>query len=156
MKTLTVVLALSAVALMASLQTTLAQSAVEDTDVSAIKTTIDGETKAYHAADYKTYLSYWAKVPYASFLTDGQQYVGDVLWKAMDQVFAGTKPMKVNTTRTGWNIRAVGNTAFATFEQRDENLDTKAVRQTAETRYMEKIDGTWKIVNVSVVPKPTK
>lgn len=82
--------------------------------------------------------------------------MGDVLWMTMDNVFASSKPEKANTVRTGWNIRAVGNTAFVTFEQRDESLDTKVIRETAETRYMEKIDGAWKIVNVSVVPKPAK
>ena len=157
MKTLFIALTLSATALMATPKAALAQSS-EDT---AIKAVIDDETKASHAADYKTYLTYWAKVPYASFLYEGKQYVGDVLWKAMDGVFANRKPTQTNTTRTGWNIRAVGSTAFVTFEQRDENLDTKAVRETAETRYLEKIDrsdgsGAWKIVNVTVVLKPAK
>ena len=151
-KTLFIALALSAAALMATPKTAFAQSS-EDT---AIKTVIDAETEASHAADYKTYLTYWAKVPYASFLVEGKQYVGDVLWKAMDGVFATRKPTKINTVRTGWNIRAVGNTAFVTFEQRDENLDTKAIRETAETRYMEKVNGEWKIVNVSVILKPAK
>ena len=153
MKTLFLILALSATALLATPQTVRAQSSADDT---AIKTVIDAEKLASDAADYKTYLSYWAKVPYASFLINGQQYVGDVLWKTMDQVWANKKPEKANTTRTGWNIRTVGNTAFVTFEQRSENADTKAVRESAETRYMEKIDGAWKIVNVSVVPKPAK
>ena len=152
MKTLILALALSATALMATTQTTLAQSA----DDAAIKTVIDDEKKASDAADYTAYKSHWASVPYASFLINGQHFVGDVLWKVMDQVWANKKPAKANTVRTGWNIRAVGNTAFVTFEQRDENLDTKAVRETAETRYLEKIGGEWKIVNVSVVPKPAK
>jgi SnoaL-like domain len=152
MKTLILALALSATALMATTQTTQAQSS----DDAAIKATIDGETNAYHAADYITFKSYWANVPYASMLVNGQQYVGDALWKAADGIFANAKPIKATTTRTGWNIRSVGNTAFVTFEQRDENLDTKAVGETVETRYLEKIGGAWKIVNVSVVPKPAK
>ena len=152
MKTLFLSLALSATALLATPKTAQAQS----NDDTAIKAVIDGETKASHAADYKTYQTYWAKVPYASFLIDGKQYVGDALWKAAEGVFANSKPEKAITTRTDWNIRAVGNMAFVTFEQRDENLDTKTVRETAETRYMEKINGDWKIVNVSVVPKPMK
>lgn len=143
---------LTTLALSLALTTTLAQTS----DDTAIKTTIEAEKAASDAADYKTYLSHWAKVPYASFLMEGKQYVGDILWKAMDGVFANRKPTKANTVRTGWNIRAVGNTAFVTFEQRDENLDTKVVRETVETRYMEKMNGEWKIVNVSVVPKPAK
>ncbi len=153
MKTLILTLALSAAALMATPSIVRAQSGTDET---AIKATIDGETNAYQAADYKTYQGYWAKVPYASFVVNGQQYVGDALWKAADGMFAAAKPMNVNTVRTGWNIRAVGNTAFVTFAQRDENLDTKSVSETAEARYLEKINGNWKIVNVTVVAKPTK
>ena len=67
MKTLLVALALSAAALMATPKTAVAQ-----TDDTAIKTVIDDETKASHAGDYKAYLGYWAKVPYASFLIGGK------------------------------------------------------------------------------------
>ncbi len=74
----------------------------------------------------------------------------------MDMVWANRKPVKVTNTCTGWNIHTSGKTAFVTFSQRVENLDTKVVRETAEARYMEKINGDWKIVNVSVVPKPAR
>lgn len=157
MKAILLSLALSATALMANTTTGRAQSA----DETAIKTVIEADKEAADAADYKAYLSHWAKVPYASFLYEGQPFVGDMLWKVMDNVFASRKPIKATNTRTGWNIRATGETAFMTFSQRVENLDTKSVWETAEARYLEKMkqsdgSGEWKIVSVVVVQKPAK
>ncbi len=78
MKTLILTLALSAAALLSSPQTAVAQSA-SATDDTAIKATIETEKEAGDAADDKAYLSHWARVPYASFLYQGQHYVGDML-----------------------------------------------------------------------------
>ncbi len=111
MKTILFTLALSAATLMATPTVVRAQSANE----TAITKTIEAEKDAGDAADYKVYLSHWANLPYASFLT-----------------------------------------AFVTFSQRVESLDTKAVSENAEARYLEKLNGDWKIVSVAVVPKPAK
>ena len=127
-----------------------------NTDEAAIKNTIAAEKAASDAADYNAYKSHWASVPYASFLIYGEQYVGDALWKKADEVWANKKPEKINTIRKNWNVRVKGEAAFVTFEQRDENLDTKALRESVEARYLEKIGGEWKIVNVSVLSKPSK
>ena len=152
MKTLMLSIALSVITFMASPQLSVAQSA----DVTFIKQIIEAEKAAADAADYKTYRSHWATVPYASFLIYGQQYVGDALWKQMDKVFAKRKPTTLRTTRTDWNICAQGETAFVTFSQRVENPETKSISETAEARYLEKIGGEWKIINVTVVNKMAK
>ena len=149
MKTLTLAIALSVITFLASPQLSVAQSA----DVTSIKQLIEADKAAADAADYKTYRSHWAPVAYASFLINGQQYVGDALWKQMEKIFATGKPTTLHITRTEWNIRAQGGTAFVTFSQRVENPNTKSVWETVEARYLEKIGGEWKLVNVTVMNK---
>lgn len=122
----------------------------------AIKQVIEAEKAAYDAADYKTYLSHWARVPYASCLIFGEQYVGDALWKQMDKIWANKKPVKNNNNRSNWNIHIRSDAAFVTFSLQVENTETKSVWETAQARYMEKRDGQWKIVNMTVVEKPAK
>ena len=127
----------------------------QSTDETAIKKTIDGETKAFFDADYKTHQTYWAKVPYASFLYAEGLFVGDALWKKLDEVWTTHKPQRVKVTRSNWNIRIKGDAAFVTLNQRNENLENNTVKETYEERYLEKISGDWKIVNstVWVIPK---
>lgn len=122
----------------------------------AIKKMIEAENAAFDAADYKAYSSHWAKVPYASYIFNSEKVVGDELWKRMDEVFANHKPTKNNKTRTNWNIRTKGDAAFVTFDQRIENQDNQLVWESVEARYMEKINGQWKIVNTTGVVKPAK
>lgn len=131
---------------------TFAQSAEE----TAVKKVIEEEKAAADAADYKTYLSHWAKVPYASFLYAGGLFVGDALWKKMDEVWATRKPRKVNNIRSEWNVRANGASAFVTFFQRQEMVENNGIVESYEERYLEKVNGEWKIVNVTAWGKPTK
>ncbi len=128
----------------------------QSADEKAIKKTIEGEKAAADAADYKTYLAHWAKVPHASFLYAGGLFVGEALWKKMDEVWATRKPRKVNNIRSEWNIRVNGASAFVTFFQRQETVENNGIIESYEERYMEKINSEWKIVNVTVWGKPTK
>ncbi|QIP17072.1 hypothetical protein G8759_32765 [Spirosoma aureum] len=131
-------------------------NSVAQSDEAAIKNSIEAEKIASDAADYKTYKSYWANVPYASFLIFGEQVYGDSLWQLMDKVWATRKPAKVNTIRTHWNIRMKGEAAYVTFSQRAENQETKVILESAEARYLEKIAGQWKIVSVVAMFKPSR
>ena len=131
-------------------------ASVAQSEEAAIKNVIDVEKTASDAADYKTYKSCWANVPYASFLIYGGQIYGDSLWQVIDKVWATRKPTKTNTIRTHWNIRTKGEMAYVTFTQRAENQETKAVLESAEARFLEKMDGQWKIVSVVAMFKPSK
>ena len=122
----------------------------------AIKKTIEAETKAFFDADYKTYLSHWAKVPYASFLYAQGLFTGENLWKKMDEVWSNRKPQKMKVTRSDWNTRIKGETAFVTLRQRNENLESNAVNESFEEKYLEKINGEWKIVNNTVWSLPNR
>jgi len=46
--------------------------------------------------------------------------------------------------------------AFVTFFQRQEMLETNTVTESYEERYMERINGKWKIVNITVWNLPKK
>ncbi|NIJ54795.1 nuclear transport factor 2 family protein [Dyadobacter arcticus] len=123
-------------------------------DEKAIVKTIEDEKTASDNADYKAYLSHWVKTPYASFLYNGMLLTGDNLWKAMDQRWANAKPHKNNNIRTDWNIHVNGNAAFVTFSQQTENEEKKITSNTAEARFLEKINGEWKIASMVATNKP--
>lgn len=129
--------------------TCFAQSA----DEVAIKKVIDGETVAHYAADYKTQMSYWDKVPYASILFGGGLFVGDALWKKYDEIYTMWKGQKVNLTYSEWNIRINGEAAFVTFLLQRENLESKVITNAFQERYLEKTNDGWKIVHVTNLVK---
>jgi hypothetical protein len=116
----------------------------------AIKKTIEGEAKSFFDADYKTYQTYWAKVPYASFLYAEGLFVGDALWKKMDEFWINRKPVKIKIARSDWNIRIKGESAFVNLYQTNENLENSTVAESYQEKYLEKISGEWKIVNNTV------
>ena len=61
----------------------------------------------------------------------------------------GTVPQKATVTRTDWNFRIVGNGAYVTYTEKDEAEGTTS--HFYESRFMEKMDGAWKIVAVNAV-----
>ena len=119
-------------------------------DEAAIKKLFEEEASDFQTVNYKSYLTHWAKVPYASFLYREGLFVGEALWKKMDDFWKNRKASNVNRTRTNWNLRINGNAAFVTYSQHQENTDTKQEGDTYEERYLEKINGTWKVVNMTV------
>ena len=127
-------------------------SSVEQ-DEAAIKSMLNAETTAFDNADYKTYLGYYSKANYTSFLYSAGLFVGDDLWKQFDNVFTTRKAQKIKRTRSNWNIRINGSSAFVTYNQANEFVDTNSKSETCEERYLEKISGEWKIVNTTVITK---
>ena len=128
----------------------------QSADETAIKKIINSQDLAFDAVDYKSYMGYWAKVSYASFLYHGGNYVGDALWKKIEEYWVGRKPRTVSATRTDWNFRIKDETAFVTFNQKNESIVTKSVSESFQARFLEKMNGEWKIVSVSVIEKPSK
>lgn len=135
----------------ASQQSTIQAPVLEDEE--AIKSMLNEQTEAFDKNDYKTYLGYYSKAKYTSFLYSAGLFVGDDLWKKMDEVHATRKAQKVIRTRSNWNIRINGASAFVTFNQLNEYTETNTKSETYEERFLEKINGEWKIVNVTVFPK---
>ncbi len=123
-------------------------------DEMAIKNVIEKETDAWFARDAAKMQSYWAKVPQT---TQCVSLLGDVVifntaesTKGKDPfTMTGNVPQKATVTRTDWNFRIVGNGAYVTYKEKDEVAGVESLMY--ESRFMEKMDGLWKIVAVNAV-----
>ncbi|QOI97899.1 MAG: nuclear transport factor 2 family protein [Flammeovirgaceae bacterium] len=130
------------------------KSSASANDELVIKSLIEKETKAFFEIDYTTWADCWIKAPYAfwSFAdtTDVNSFTG---WEAINKGFANyfktSKPSKAKIERTWRDIRIYGNGAYARFTQHVSD-DTERPPQ-EEVRVLEKINGQWKIVCVSVI-----
>lgn len=146
-------LALSVTTLMANSTTVLAQSA----DVTAIKAVVEKETTSWNSRDAAGMADCWANVPEASTLVSLQDITHTVISNhntKMDMagdiktIMASVGPdTKETFQNTDYQIRVKGDAAFAQFEQ----VVTAPGGQkdyAHETRYLEKMNGKWKIVHV--------
>lgn len=129
-------------------------TAQKKNDTEAIKALIERETKAFFDIDYKTWSDSWAQTPYAfwSFAdtTDVNSFSGwDNISKGFEDYFETAKPSKADIQRNWLEIKIFGNGAYARFTQHVK--DNTARPPQAEVRVLEKIDGKWKIVCVSVI-----
>jgi hypothetical protein len=119
-----------------------------------IKEVIEKETKAFFEIDQKTWADLWVHEPYAfwSFAdtTDVNSFSGwDEIYKGFNNYFKTSKPSTAKITRTWHHIRIAGNFAYIRFTQ--EVSDNTGRPPQAEVRVMEKVNGQWKIVCVSVI-----
>lgn len=136
-----------------------AQKTNKVSDVDAIKTVIEQETKAFFDIDYKKWMESWVHTPsaYWSYAdTSGINYFEG--WNAIEvgftDYFVTSKPANINIERTWQEIKVYGNGAYARFKQR---LITDGVRgpEQVEIRVLEKDKdkNAWKILLVGVLKK---
>ena len=132
------------------------KSQVPDTgnDEAAIKAVIEKETKAFFEIDQKTWAGLWAHEPYVfwSFAdtTDVNSFSGwTEINKGFENYFKTSKPSTANISRDWHHIKIEGKMAYIRFTQ--QVTDDSDRPQQAEVRVMEKINGEWKIVCVSVI-----
>lgn len=130
------------------------KSSAPANDEVVIKSLIEKETKAFFEIDQKTWADCWAKVPYAfwSFAdtTDVNSFTGwEAINKGFSNYFKTSKPSTAKIERSWRDIRIYGNGAYARFTQHVKD-DTDRPSQ-EEVRVLEKINGQWKIVCVSVI-----
>ena len=156
MKTRLITIILSATALITSIQNGLAQT----DDKVAIKAVIERETQSWIKRDAKAMADCWADVPEAGHLYSVPDGKGTVVYspdieKAITTLAAGQQPSSDTFQNTDYQIRINGNGAFTQFDQAYSSADgTK--NYSHQVRYLEKVSGTWKIVNVvSVYYIPT-
>lgn len=76
--------------------------------------------------------------------------MGDEFKKAYDDWEKNGKVQEVTVTRENWLIRINGNSAFAVFDQHNKRPDGTN-RHSVEERYLERTNGEWKLVNVTVL-----
>lgn len=123
-------------------------------DESAIRQLIERETKAFFEIDYNTWANCWGHVPHAFWAfadtTDVNYFSGwDEINKGFANYFKTSKPSTAKIDRDWLSIKIFGNGAYARFIQRVHD-DTMRPPQ-EELRVLEKINGQWKIVCVSVI-----
>jgi hypothetical protein len=127
-------------------------------DEAEIKNVIENLTSRAGSNDIPAYLNLLAKTDYISRVSidsdgktsklTGKEYSNMVNGRAS----LGNLKYTTKVTRSNYLIRINGNAAFAVFDQNNEYEDgTK--RDSIEERFLEKINGEWKIVNVTVIPK---
>ncbi len=128
----------------------------KNADAEAIRAVIERETKAFFEIDYKTWADSWAHTPYAfwSFAdtTDVNSFSG---WAQIDKGFseyfrtAKASTAKIDREWLNLDVKIYGNGAYVRFNQ---YVNDGTVRPgQAEVRVLEKINGQWKIVCVSVI-----
>ncbi len=129
-----------------------------DPDAYMIRQVIEAETTAWLNNDGERMGSYWADLPYAAHtVTDEQGKAYIITATEIGQMVARLSTQKPNQpgttfTNTDYNIRPNGNAAWASFEQVFRYPDGRTVSN-LENRYLEKIDGEWKITHMTSIPK---
>ena len=124
-------------------------------DEDQIKALIERETKAFFEIDQQGWESSWAHVPYAfwSFAdtTDVNSFSGwEQISKGFNAYFLTSKPSAAKIERDWLFIKIHGDFAYVRFTQlvKDDNIRRP---QQAEVRVLERINGLWKIVCVTVI-----
>jgi hypothetical protein len=123
-------------------------------DEALIKSVIEKETKAFFEIDQKTWMGYWGHVPYAfwSFAdtTDVNSFSGwNDINAGFDNYFKTSKPSTAKIQRDWHHITIRGDLAYIRFTQHVRGEIMRPPQ--AELRVMEKINGEWKIICVSVI-----
>ncbi|WP_373331129.1 hypothetical protein [Salmonirosea aquatica] len=130
-----------------------------DPDAYMIRRVLEAETQAWLDNDGEKMGTFWADLPYAAHtVTDegGKAYditateIGEMVDRLSTQ-----KPNKPGTifVNTNYNIRPNGHAAWASYEQTFRYPDGRAPVTNLESRYLEKIDGEWKISHMISIPK---
>lgn len=135
----------------------VAQSATADeerSDVSDIKAAIIGETDAYVRRDFDAWVSFYVDSPQTSYMLTPNSGPGTVVHRAgfaeMKQnmqlwMAASPKSEMTSEGRDNWNIKVVGNMAWAQFVQHTTLVATNTKMDMVELKVLEKINGQWKI-----------
>ena len=147
MKTLLLVTAL----LLSSVVCGLAQA-----DNDAIKQVLRSETEGFFKRDKAEWSNAWAHTPYIHFAAN--LYGGDFMlvkgWNKLEKQFASQFKSakvsdKVTVQNSNYTIHQNGNMAFVAYDQ--TLVDSHGKTTSKESRTVEKINGEWKIINVTAL-----
>jgi hypothetical protein len=134
-----------------------AVSFAQSPDEKAIRAVVEQESMAFHQRKAEKVLSYWANVPYAShyYSEKGMGYVRGyaAISKGIKNVLSRYPDADRNVYKNhDYQVRVNGTSAWATFIT--DAVDGSKKRQTYDARYLEKINGVWKLVSVTSTPAP--
>lgn len=131
-------------------------SSFAQSDEDAIKRVLRSETEGFFKRDKTEWAGAWAHKPYIHFAAN--LYGGDFMlvegWNNLEKHFASQfKSLKVSDKVTvqnaNYNIHKNGNMAFVTYDQ--TLLDSHGKTTSKESRVVEKMNGEWKIINVTAL-----
>jgi hypothetical protein len=121
----------------------------QSTDEAAIQKLCETETRAWLAKDVATFNNCWQVRPYSRIVItteDGQTIsVNSDQMKAVQADAMGGSGTFANSN---YQIHVEGNTGWAVYDS--VKTDDKGKHPSYEFRLLEKVDGAWKIVGMSV------
>lgn len=125
-------------------------------DDEVIKRVLRSETEGFFKRDKAEWANAWAHTPYIHFAAN--LYGGDFMlvkgWKSLEKQFANQFKSskvtdKVTVQNDNYTIHQNGNMAFVAYDQ--TLVDSHGKTTSKESRTLEKIDGQWKIINVTAL-----
>ena len=127
------------------------QSVDFEAEKSAITKLIDDETRFAAAVDTASWAKCWTKSDEATFTiatSQGMEHLRG--WRDVRSLVNAAKPFDLELSRDQYQYTIGNDVAFVSFSQRD-NWGGGEQRQTRESRTLRKINGEWKITDVSVI-----
>ncbi len=132
-------------------------SSSEEEDIKAV---IISETTNWFNRNYEGWADAWAHEKYNLAMYPGPgSYSEYTSWDSLNsdskiEFEKNNMPRNVDIERSNWNIRIYNNGAWATYIQHMINPDDrKKLAESREVRFLEKKNGSWKIVYLSAVYK---
>ncbi|MCX6218983.1 hypothetical protein [Spirosoma sp.] len=125
-------------------------------DNDAIKRVLRSETEGFFKRDKTEWSNAWAHTPYIHFAAN--LYGGDFMlvkgWNNLEKQFASQFKSskvsdKVTVQNSNYTIHQNGNMAFVAYDQ--TLVDSHGKTTSKESRTLEKINGQWKIINVTAL-----
>lgn len=125
-------------------------------DNDAIKRVLRSETEGFFKRDKAMWSNAWAHTPYIHFAAN--LYGGDFMlvkgWDKLEKQFASQFKSskvtdKVTVQNSNYTIHQNGNMAFVAYDQ--TLVDSHGKTESKESRTLEKLNGQWKIINVTAL-----
>jgi tetratricopeptide (TPR) repeat protein len=139
------------------------QNEEASSDVEIIKSVVISETTNWANRDFKGWADAWAHQDYilAMYPTDLPQmeFVGwdslSSFWKSFYENH--TEPLNMDIVRSNWNVRLYENAAWVSYMQKLISRENgEKLAQSREVKFLEKINGVWKIVYSTAVYQPSE
>ena len=126
----------------------------------AIKSVIISGTTNWANRNFKGWANAWSHEDYVFAMFPGPyNYSEYTSWESFGSTFKSyyekyNTPMNVDISRSNWNIRIYNDGAWATYIQHITSRDDgKKLGESREVRFLEKKNGSWKMVYLAAVYK---
>ncbi|MFN8357944.1 MAG: nuclear transport factor 2 family protein [Spirosomataceae bacterium] len=129
----------------------------QNADETAVKQVIEGQTKASYDKNLDKILSYWADVPEAGFTITSMNAnirgYNNVKLAYTNFVKNDPKPDNTKIETVYHSIRINGNSAWVSHDEIHHRTNGTVGKNNC-SRYLEKINGEWKLVSYVTTPAP--